>query len=74
MVQHLVENFAVVGGLTQRIKDLEQKHSELESKNFPLNLFSFFKTLPFSNYSPLSHLIDLEKIKEEIMAEKAKTA
>ena len=30
--QHMVDNFAVVGGLTQRIKDLEQKHSELESK------------------------------------------
>lgn len=29
-IRHMVENYAVVGGLTQRIKNLEQKHSELK--------------------------------------------
>lgn len=65
----------MIGGLTQRVKDLEQKHSELESKNFSLlNFCFFFNTLLLYNYSPLSHSIDLEKIKEEVVAEKAKTA
>ena len=63
----------MVGGLTQRIKVLEQKHSELESKNFLLNLFSSsLLCLSSINYSPLSYLIDLEKIKEEVVAKEAK--
>lgn len=67
----MVENFTVVGGLTQRIKDLEQKHSELESKDLPLNLFPS-SMLCSSLIIPLSHSIDLEKIKEEVVAGKAK--
>ena len=63
----------MIGGLTQRVKDLEKKHSELESKDSPLNLFPFFfKTSSFFNYFPLSYLIDLEKIKEEVEASKAR--
>lgn len=30
-IRHMVEKYAVVGGLTQRIKSLEQKHSDLKN-------------------------------------------
>lgn len=30
-IRHIVENYAVVGGVTQRIRILEQKHSELKN-------------------------------------------
>ena len=69
----MVENYAVVGGLTQRIKDLEKKHSELKSMDFLLNLSSCSLLCSSSvNYSPLSYLIDLEKIKEEVADKEAK--
>ena len=70
----MIENFAVIGGLTLRIKDLERKHSELESKNFPLNLLPSSIFCPSLIIFPLSYLIDLEKIKEEVVTSKARIA
>lgn len=63
----------MVGGLTQRIKLLKKKNSELESKH-PLSVF-FSLSLPFGSFSviqflPLSCLIDSEKFKE-VMAKEA---
>ena len=62
----MVENFIVIGGLTQRITDLKKKNSELKSKNLltsPLLAILFFSKFPLLSYST-----DLENFEKETKA------